>query len=165
MQTVPEPEEPEEEDAPTIEARVAQSESKSPDTLGLPSEASMVGNNEVNNKLPNPLPPGMPLPPISSTSVVEPSPADQMYTCPLCHETQATQKEFTTHIRGHNEVKPHNDPNDPTGQAKVYFCCLCGKMLSSFSSLDRHMLVHSGERPFSCDLCGQTFTTNGNMHR
>ena len=62
-------------------------------------------------------------------------------------------------------MKPQNDPNDPTGQAKVYFCCLCGKMLSSFSSLDRHMLVHSGERPFSCQLCGQTFTTNGNMHR
>ena len=38
-------------------------------------------------------------------------------------------------------------------------------MLSSFSSLDRHMLVHSGERPFSCEVCAQTFTTNGNMHR
>ena len=42
---------------------------------------------------------------------------------------------------------------------------MCRKMLSSFSSLDRHMLVHSGERPFSCERCGQTFTTNGNMHR
>ena len=118
-----------------------------------------------SSKAANALPPGMPPPPISSTSIVEPNTSDQMYTCPLCHENQPTQKDFTTHIRGHNEVKPHNDPNDPTGQSKVYYCCLCGKMLSSFSSLDRHMLVHSGERPFSCDLCGQTFTTNGNMHR
>lgn len=93
------------------------------------------------------------------------SPMPQDYKCPLCHITLANQKEFTSHIRGHNEVKPSPDPNDPTGQAKVYYCCLCGKMLSSFSSLDRHMLVHSGERPFSCERCGQTFTTNGNMHR
>ena len=90
---------------------------------------------------------------------------DSIYKCPLCKENLQSQKDFTTHIRGHNEVKPHPDPNDPSGQAKVYYCCLCGKMLSSFSSLDRHMLVHSGERPFSCELCGQTFTTNGNMHR
>ena len=76
-----------------------------------------------------------------------------------------SNKEFTSHLRSHNEVKPTPDPSDPTGQAKVYNCCLCGKMLSSFSSLDRHMLVHSGERPFSCEVCGQTFTTNGNMHR
>ena len=76
-----------------------------------------------------------------------------------------SNKEFTSHLRSHNEVKPTPDPSDPTGQAKVYNCCLCGKMLSSFSSLDRHMLVHSGERPFSCEICGQTFTTNGNMHR
>jgi len=90
---------------------------------------------------------------------------DHTFKCPLCLESLSSQKDFTVHIRAHNEVKPSPDPNDPTGQAKVYYCCLCGKMLSSFSSLDRHMLVHSGERPFSCQLCGQTFTTNGNMHR
>jgi uncharacterized Zn-finger protein len=101
----------------------------------------------------------------TSTPSESPIPPTQDYKCPLCQETQGSQKEFTQHIRGHNEVKPSPDPNDPTGQAKVYYCCLCRKMLSSFSSLDRHMLVHSGERPFSCERCGQTFTTNGNMHR
>lgn len=38
-------------------------------------------------------------------------------------------------------------------------------MVSSASSLDRHVLVHTGERPFTCKYCHVTFTTNGNMHR
>lgn len=101
----------------------------------------------------------------STPTESSPLPPQQEYKCPLCQEVMLTQKEFTQHIRGHNEVKPSPDPNDPTGQSKVYYCCMCRKMLSSFSSLDRHMLVHSGERPFSCEKCGQTFTTNGNMHR
>lgn len=39
------------------------------------------------------------------------------------------------------------------------------QVLSSASSLDRHVLVHTGERPFTCKFCHLTFTTNGNMHR
>lgn len=46
-----------------------------------------------------------------------------------------------------------------------YVCNLCGKILSSASSLDRHTLVHSGERPYKCNHCSMSFTTNGNMNR
>ncbi|KAK5850337.1 hypothetical protein PBY51_014594 [Eleginops maclovinus] len=59
------------------------------------------------------------------------------------------------HIRQHNADAGTVD----------HSCSICGKCLSSASSLDRHMLVHSGERPYKCNVCGQTFTTNGNMHR
>lgn len=44
-------------------------------------------------------------------------------------------------------------------------CKFCDKVLGSSSSLERHLLVHSGERPFRCKMCDLTFNTNGNMHR
>ncbi|KAM6900110.1 ras-responsive element-binding protein 1 [Xenentodon cancila] len=77
------------------------------------------------------------------------------YICPLCDKSCQTQHQLTMHIRQHNA---------DTG-ATDHSCSICGKCLSSASSLDRHMLVHSGERPYKCTICGQTFTTNGNMHR
>lgn len=43
----------------------------------------------------------------------------------------------------------------------MHVCQICDKLLSSSSSLDRHMLTHSGERPFVCKRCQMTFTTNG----
>lgn len=57
-------------------------------------------------------------------------------------------------------MKQHSITNNQTHQ-----CLICQKSLSSASSLDRHMLVHSGERPFKCKVCDMSFTTNGNMHR
>ncbi|XP_042320588.1 ras-responsive element-binding protein 1 isoform X2 [Sceloporus undulatus] len=77
------------------------------------------------------------------------------YTCPLCEKVCTTQHHLTMHIRQHNIDTGGTD----------HSCSICGKSLSSASSLDRHMLVHSGERPYKCSVCDQSFTTNGNMHR
>uniref|UniRef100_A0A8C4RK28 Ras-responsive element-binding protein 1 n=1 Tax=Erpetoichthys calabaricus TaxID=27687 RepID=A0A8C4RK28_ERPCA len=77
------------------------------------------------------------------------------FICPLCDKNCLTQHQLTMHIRQHNTDSGGAD----------HSCSICGKSLSSASSLDRHMLVHSGERPYKCSVCGQTFTTNGNMHR
>ncbi|KAG7159473.1 ras-responsive element-binding protein 1-like isoform X3 [Homarus americanus] len=81
------------------------------------------------------------------------------FVCPVCQEVLSSQHEFTQHIRKHNHVL------ETDNGTKVYCCGICKKQLSSNSSLDRHMLVHSGERPFRCHICGTHFTTNGNMHR
>ncbi|KAJ6638186.1 Ras-responsive element-binding protein 1 [Pseudolycoriella hygida] len=77
------------------------------------------------------------------------------YACPICGVVSDTQHDFTEHIRGHNSMD----------DAQNFTCQICHKVLSSSSSLDRHVLVHTGERPFTCKLCLVTFTTNGNMHR
>ncbi|XP_078395685.1 ras-responsive element-binding protein 1 [Cetorhinus maximus] len=77
------------------------------------------------------------------------------FICPLCEKNCGTQHQLTMHIRQHNT----------DGGGNTHSCSICGKSLSSASSLDRHMLVHSGERPYKCTICHQAFTTNGNMHR
>ncbi|XP_037135510.1 ras-responsive element-binding protein 1 isoform X3 [Syngnathus acus] len=77
------------------------------------------------------------------------------HVCPLCDKSCQSQHQLTMHIRQHNADAGATD----------HSCSICGKCLSSASSLDRHMLVHSGERPYKCSVCAQTFTTNGNMHR
>ncbi|XP_043575439.1 ras-responsive element-binding protein 1 isoform X2 [Chiloscyllium plagiosum] len=77
------------------------------------------------------------------------------FICPLCEKDCGTQHQLTMHIRQHNTDSGGN----------THSCSICGKSLSSASSLDRHMLVHSGERPYKCSICHQAFTTNGNMHR
>uniref|UniRef100_A0A1B0A4A4 C2H2-type domain-containing protein n=1 Tax=Glossina pallidipes TaxID=7398 RepID=A0A1B0A4A4_GLOPL len=41
---------------------------------------------------------------------------------------------------------------------RVFFeCFLCGKKVQSSYNLRRHMMIHTGERPFSCDLCDRKF--------
>ncbi|XP_037936796.1 ras-responsive element-binding protein 1 [Teleopsis dalmanni] len=81
---------------------------------------------------------------------------DVKYICPICEVVSATPHEFTNHIRCHNYA---------SGDTENFTCRICSKVLSSASSLDRHVLVHTGERPFNCKYCHLTFTTNGNMHR
>ncbi|XP_060566445.1 zinc finger protein 415-like, partial [Ruditapes philippinarum] len=39
---------------------------------------------------------------------------------------------------------------------RVYVCKFCGKACPSQWKLDRHMHTHTGERPFTCDLCDVT---------
>jgi hypothetical protein len=90
------------------------------------------------------------------------SEVSEMSLCPICDTVLSSQHDFTLHIRSHN-----NDGEDlPAEVLKTFTCKFCHKALSSSSLLDRHVLVvHPRERPFKCLICGDGFTTNGNMHR
>jgi len=47
-----------------------------------------------------------------------------------------------------------------SGRKKRYSCHLCPKIFGWSTDLKRHILVHTGERPFKCASCSASFTRN-----
>lgn len=66
---------------------------------------------------------------------------------------------FTTEERWALHPCSKSDPTySPTKKRKnIHSCTICGKMFPSQSKLDRHVLIHTGQRPFKCVLCNKSF--------
>ena len=42
-------------------------------------------------------------------------------------------------------------------------CGICGKQFVCTTTMKRHLVIHTGERPFNCKICGKQYTQKGNL--
>ncbi|XP_035230534.1 zinc finger protein 302-like [Stegodyphus dumicola] len=64
----------------------------------------------------------------------------------------------------HSIVLPTSRDSRIPEQRRVYFCPHCCKAFDFKSTLDRHVVKHTGERRFVCRLCGVSFKYQGALH-
>lgn len=48
---------------------------------------------------------------------------------------------------------------------KKYLCTYCSYNTANKFDLKKHILTHTGERPFGCDICGRRFARKDNMKK
>jgi len=67
----------------------------------------------------------------------------------ICHQCGKSFK-TTQVLKAHERFVHHLVP-------KKQICEVCGKMFHLASKLKRHMVQHTGEKPFECEKCGMRF--------
>ncbi|XP_075694015.1 zinc finger protein 408 isoform X2 [Rhinoderma darwinii] len=106
------------------------------------------------------------------------------FKCSQCDKAYGTQRDLKEHSVLHTGQRPYRCENcgksfarRPTlrihrknyciPQANVAKtlrqCGICEKQLANICSLRNHMLIHTGEKPYTCAECGSTFRHRGNL--
>ncbi|XP_028967962.1 ras-responsive element-binding protein 1 [Galendromus occidentalis] len=75
--------------------------------------------------------------------------------------SNSTLKKVDTKVRGLSEVRASSRKEAPNSVA----CEHCRRKFPWSSSLRRHMLTHSGQKPYKCPHCPIRFTTKSNCER
>lgn len=47
---------------------------------------------------------------------------------------------------------------------KAYYCKICGRACKWPSDLEKHLRIHTGDRPYQCGVCGKRFVQKSHIN-
>lgn len=75
-----------------------------------------------------------------------------IFRCSVCRKSFTTEKSWMLH-----QCVKANFLHGARRRKKIHACESCNKTFPSRSKLERHFLIHTGQKPFKCSSCGKSF--------
>ncbi|GFY42893.1 uncharacterized protein TNIN_75341 [Trichonephila inaurata madagascariensis] len=90
----------------------------------------------------------------------------KQYKCSMCDKEFTAKGSLKAHFTVHTGLD--NFSNDQASRVQygfVYQCSYCSYTTKFATTIKRHELTHTGERPYPCSFCGKRFIQRSTLHR
>jgi len=79
---------------------------------------------------------------------------EKPFNCDLCGKGFSVKCNLKAHLETHKSMEERN-----------FKCEICNHSATTFPLLKLHMHTHTGERPYVCELCGESYKRPSNLRR